>query len=196
MTPARERLLVVVGAVLAGAVAVLASTQPFASATVLGSRAPIVVTGQQVAPALAPLGIVALALALALTIAGRVARVVLGALLVLLGVGVVAVALPSVFDDAVGTRAAITAATGVTDVAPLVVARSGTAWPAVAIVAGLLAAVLGVLVLLRGHRWATGGRRFRADAPAVDTRDPVSEWDALTRGADPTDPGGPPDGDR
>lgn len=197
MTPGRERLLVVAGAVVAGAGAVLASTQTFATAQLSGGTAPVVVAGQQAAPALAPLGIVALALALALTISGPVARLVLGAVLVVLGVGIVAMALPSLLDDAVGTRGAISAVTGVTDVGPLVVARSGTAWPLVGVVSGVLAALLGLVVLLRSRRWSTGGRRYRADAPVRVSTDPVSEWDALSRGTDPTDPGqGPPSADR
>jgi hypothetical protein len=69
-----------------------------------------------------------------------------------------------------------------------VTARSGTLWPVVAVVAGVLAAVLGVVVLVRGLRWSTGGRRYRADAPVSRSTDPISEWDALTRGADPTTP--------
>lgn len=189
MTPARERLVVVLAVVLAGAGAVLASTQTFASATVTGVQHPIAVPGQQAAPALAPLGVVGLALGLALTIARRVGRTVLGAVLLLLGAAIVAIALPSLLDDAAGTRGAISAATGVTDVAPLVVARTGSGWPLVAVASGALAAALGVVVLVRGHRWAAGGRRF--DAPsrpaARDPRNPIAEWDALTRGSDPTD---------
>ncbi len=194
MTPARERSLVVLGVLLAGAAAVLASTQPFASAVVTGTRAPVVVAGQAAAPSLAPLGIVALALGIALTIAGRFARVVLGVLLVLLGAGIVAAAFPNVVDDAVGTRGAITAVTGVTDVAGLVVSRAGTVWPVVAVAAGVLAVLLGLVVLVRSRRWTTGGRRFRAEAPVVQRTDPISEWDALSRGSDPTD--GPGERDR
>lgn len=193
MTPARERLLVVLGALAAGALAVLASTQPFATAVVAGISKPVVVAGSAASPALAPLGIVALALGVALTIAGRVARVVLGALLVLLGAGMVAAALPSVLDDAAGTGAAITAVTGLLDAGDLVTARSGTAWPEAGTAAGVLAALLGLVVLVRGRRWSTGGRRFRADAAAAArSTDPIAEWDALSRGADPTDgPDGP-----
>ena len=194
MTPARERSLVVLGVLLAGAGAVLASTQPFASAVITGTRAPVVVAGQAAAPSLAPLGIVALALGIALTIAGRFARVVLGVLLVLLGAGVVAAAFPNVVDDSVGTQGAITAVTGVTDVAGLVVSRSGTLWPVVAVAAGVLAVLLGLVVLVRSRRWTTGGRRFRAEAPAAQRTDPISEWDALSRGSDPTD--GPGERDR
>jgi hypothetical protein len=194
VTPARERSLVVLGVLLAGAGAVLASTQPFASAVIAGTRAPVVVAGQAAAPSLAPLGIVALALGIALTIAGRFARVVLGVLLVLLGAGIVAAAFPNVVDDSVGTRGAITAVTGVTDVAGLVVSRSGTVWPVVAVAAGVLALLLGLVVLVRSRRWTTGGRRFRAETPAVQRTDPISEWDALSRGSDPTD--GPAERDR
>lgn len=192
MTPARERLLVVVGAVAAGAGAVLASTQPFATARLVGAAPPVVVSGAQAAPALAPLGIVALALALALTIAGRAARLVLGAVLALLGAGIVVLALPNVLDPAAGTHGAISAATGVTEVGRLVAARSGTGWPVVGVVSGALAALLGLVVLARGRRWTTGGRRFRSDVPAAAATDPIAEWDALSRGTDPTEGG---DGD-
>lgn len=194
MTPARERMTTVLGVLLAGALAVLASTQTFASATITGAREPVVVAGQAAAPSLAPLGIVALALGIALTIAGRVARIVLGVVLVLLGAGIIAAAFPNVVDDSVGTRGAITAVTGVTDVTGLVLSRSGTAWPVVAVIAGVLALLLGLVVLVRSRRWTTGGRRFRADAPVVRRTDPVSEWDALSRGSDPTD--GPDEHDR
>ncbi|MBW4042309.1 MAG: Trp biosynthesis-associated membrane protein [Acidobacteria bacterium] len=187
MTPARERLTVVLGGLVAGAGAVLASTQTFATATVTGVRDPVVVAGQAAAPALAPLGIVALALGIALTIAGRVARVVLGVMLVLLGAGIVAAGAPNVVDPAAGTRGAIVAATGVTDFASFVVARSSTGWPLLAVAAGVLAVLLGLVVLIRGHRWSTGGRRFRSDAPATRSTDPISEWDALSRDVDPTD---------
>ncbi|GAA2753212.1 Trp biosynthesis-associated membrane protein [Amnibacterium kyonggiense] len=196
MTAARERLVVVLGILLAGALAVLASTQTFATATLAGARAPVVVAGSAAAPALAPLGIVALALGIALTIAGRAARVVLGAVLVLIGAGVVASALPNVLDDAAGTKDAVVSAIGVTDVAPFVLARAGTAWPVLGVVAGALAVLLGLVVLVRGARWSTGGRRFRSDAAVVASTDPISEWDALSRGADPTDAGDPADPDR
>lgn len=187
MTPARERLTVVLGVLLAGALTVLSSTQTFATAVVTSERAPVVVAGSAAAPSLAPLGIVALALGLALTIAGRVARVVLGVVLVLLGAGIVAAAVPNVVSDAAGTQAAVTAVTGVVDSSAFIVSRSGTLWPLLGLVAGALAALLGLAVLIRSPRWATGGRRFRAEAPVVAATDPISEWDALSRGSDPTD---------
>lgn len=186
MTPARERLTVVLGVLVAGAGTVLASTQTFATAVVTGAKDPIVVAGSAAAPSLAPLGIVALALGLALTIAGRVARVALGVLLLLLGAGIVAAALPNALSDTAGTAGAIVNATGVSQVDAFVTARSGTAWPELAVVTGVLAVLLGLVVVIRGHRWSTGGRRFRADLPTVRSTDPISEWDALSKGSDPT----------
>lgn len=188
MSPARERLLVVLALLALGGAAVLTSTRTFSSVDLIGVQQPLLVTGAQAAPALAPIGLAQLALAGALTIAGRVARVVLGLLLVLLGAAVVALAAPVAADPSSGTRGPIAAATGVTGGEQLVGQIAGTAWPVVAVVAGVLSALLGVLVLVRARRWSTGGRRFRQPAagPAVTT-DPVSEWDALTRGGDPTD---------
>lgn len=186
MSPARERLLVVLLLLAVGGAVVLASTQTFSTVDVVGARRPITVPGQQAAPALAPLGLVALALAGALSIAGRGARLVLGVVLVLVGAAVLALVVPSVLDPAAGTAGAVSAATGVTDVDRLVRSRQGSGWPAFAAVAGASAGVLGLIVLIRARRWTTGGRRFRASAPVRVSTDPVEEWDALTKGTDPT----------
>lgn len=190
MTPARERLLVVLVLLLLGGTAVLASTQAFATIVLDGRQQPLVVPGSQAAPALAPIGIAQLALAGALSIAGPVARRVLGVLLLVLGAATIALLLPVLADPASGTAGAVGAATGVTD-SGAVRSLSGSAWPAVAVVAGVLGALLGLVVLVRAARWSTGGRRFRQQGEApVRSTDPVSEWDALTRGGDPTDDSG------
>jgi hypothetical protein len=184
----RERLVVVAALVVLGAGVVLASTRTFATVRLENVGTPLVVAGSGAVPALAPVGIVLLALAIALTIAGRVARIVLGAVLVLLGLAVVALALPSALDPSAGTRGREISALGVTDVQGSVIAVVGTLWPAFAVVLGALAALLGVVVVVRAPRWPVGGRRYRSDAaPAQVSTDPVDEWDALTRGADPTD---------
>jgi len=187
VTPARERLLVVLLLLVLGGAAVLVSTQVFASVVLDGRQQPLVVPGSQAAPALAPIGIAQLALAGALSIAGPVARRVLGALLVVLGAAVVLLLLPVVADPASAAAGAVGAATGVTD-GSAVRSLAGSAWPAAGVVLGVAGAVAGVVVLVRAGRWSTGGRRFRqqGEAPAR-AADPVSEWDALTRGGDPTD---------
>jgi hypothetical protein len=190
----RERTVVALLIVAVGGLALLASTQTFSTVHLVG-RPPLVVTGQGVVPALAPLGIVLVAAAAALTIAGRVARAVLGTVLVLLGAGVVLLTLPTALDPLSGTRGAIIAATGIGGDALLTGVRGATvsAWPLVAAVAGLLAALLGTVVLFRSSRWPAGGRRFRAE-PGRVSADPVDEWDALTRGTDPTAAGAPDGG--
>lgn len=191
MSPARERLVAVLALILLGALTVLASTQAFAVVRLVEQARPLTVPGSQAAPALAPLGLAQLALAGALTIAGPVARRVLGVVLVLLGAAVLAELVPLVADPTSGARGAIDAATGVTDAAGLVAGVAGTAWPVVGVVAGAASAAAGVAVLVRAGRWSTGGRRFRQQqraAPVRSVTDPVSEWDALSRGGDPTDP--------
>ena len=182
-------------AVLAlGGLVVLCSTQVFSTVTPVDAK-PVPVSGQGVAPALAPLGIVLLALAAALTIAGRVARILLGLVLVLLGALIVLLTLPNALDPAAGTRGAVSGATGV--VGHVVAVAVGTPWPLIAAVAGVLAALAGAVVLVRSPGWPSGGGRYRQAGPAERRRtDPVDEWDALTAGADPTgaDPGGPDPG--
>ena len=183
----RERLTVVALLVALGAGVVLTSTRTFSTLTLSAVRTPLVVPGSVAVPALAPVGIVLLALAVALTIAGRIARIVLGVVLVLLGASVAALALPSALDPSAGTRGAVITAEGVTDVGPTVLAVTGTAWPTAAVVFGVLAAALGLLVVVRGRRWPVGGRRYSAaTTQAPISTDPIDEWDALTRGADPT----------
>jgi hypothetical protein len=180
----RERLVLVLVVLALGGVVVLCSTQVFSTVTPVGAKA-VPITGQVVAPALAPLGIVLLALAAALTIAGRIARVVLGVVLVLLGAVVVLLTLPSALDPAAGTRGAVSTATGV--VGLVAVVAVGTPWPLVAAVAGVLAALAGTAVLVRSPGWPSGGGRYRQAGPAGGRRsDPVDEWDALTAGGDPT----------
>ncbi|MCU1474550.1 Trp biosynthesis-associated membrane protein [Amnibacterium sp.] len=181
---ARERLVVVLVVLVLGAAIVLCSTQVFSTVTPVDAK-PVPVTGQGVAPALAPLGIVLLALAAALTIAGRVARVVLGLVLVLLGAVVVLLSLPNALDPAAGTRGAVSTATGV--LGHVTAVAVGTAWPPTAAVAGVLAALAGAVVLVRSPGWASGGGRYRQAGDAEGRRsDPVDEWDALTSGGDPT----------
>ena len=180
----RERLVLVLVVLALGGIVVLCSTRVFSTITPVDAKA-VTVTGQGIAPALAPLGIVLLALAAALTIAGRVARVVLGLVLVLLGAAIVLLALPNALDPAAGTRGAVSGATGV--VGHVAVVAVGTPWPFVTAVAGVLAALAGAAVVVRSPGWPSGGGRYRQAVPAAGRRpDPVDEWDALTAGGDPT----------
>jgi hypothetical protein len=195
---ARERLAAVLVLAALGAAAVLASTQTWVAAAVRGSRA-VTVPGSAAAPALAPLALVLLALAATLAIAGRAARLVLAAVAVLGGVAIVVLASPAFTDPAAAAAGSVTAATGIAGSASVraAIARATpTGWPALALVAGALTVVAGLLVALRSPRWPTGGRRFRPGAPRAETTDPVEEWDALTAGDDPTAASGPSGSDQ
>ncbi len=83
--------------------------------------------------------------------------------------------------------------------AELVAAAIATAWPAVAIVGGVLLVLAGIAVLVTGTRWPTSSRRYRAarlaDADEVAGHEAggraasdraIDDWDELSRGDDPT----------
>jgi uncharacterized membrane protein (TIGR02234 family) len=139
----------------------------------------------------AALALAAMAAASAVSIAGRVARVVAGVVVGAAGLGVVVAAAAVARDPAGAAASVVLRSTGGTGVAASSV--QVTAWPWVACVAGICVAGLGLAVLLLGPRWETG-RRFEsapadARAPTGHARpdgDPAAAWDALSGGADPT----------
>ncbi len=67
------------------------------------------------------------------------------------------------------------------------------AWPVLAVVAGVLGVVVGALAVLRGRGWPGMGRRYErpgAETPATRRSDEdraQDAWKALDRGEDPTD---------
>lgn len=75
---------------------------------------------------------------------------------------------------------------------------SFTAWPYAGIAAGLLLTAGGLVIAIRGQRWAALSSRYEAPAARAERSPPrpeVAAWDALDRGQDPTaaapGPGGP-----
>lgn len=71
-----------------------------------------------------------------------------------------------------------------------------TAWPAVGIAIGVLAAAASIWVAMSVGGWHASSRFERAGthagAPSPDT-DPASAWDALSRGEDPSEDADPDD---
>lgn len=173
--------------VVAGAVLLWASGRPWA--TVPGGR----LTGRQLTELPYALGLVGLAGSVAVLAAGRWLRPVVGALLVLAGAGA-GVATSRAWRHpragAVGTFS--------THPLPGTAHLATTGWPAVSLVAAVLLAVVGVLVLSRGRRWPGMGRRYEAPGAArTRPRDPeTAAWEALDRGEDPTVAGSDDDGTR
>lgn len=183
MTNARRELgAVVVGAVLAGALALVAGGQPWARTTV-ERRPPLppvveTLSGADAAPLVPATGLVLLAAAVALLAVRSAGRVVVGLLMAVAG-GVLAWS---------GTRALA----GGLDVDGAAVEVTA-AWPVLALVAGLLGAAAGVVVVLRGRSWPGMGRRYeRTPEGAQPAREQTDEdrsqaaWKALDRGEDPT----------
>jgi uncharacterized membrane protein (TIGR02234 family) len=200
--PRRELTAAVVGAVLAGALALSAGGQAWARVTA-EREAPLppvtgVLTGADAAPLVPAAGLVLLAAAVALLAVRGLGRAVVGLLMAVAG-GVLAWsgvrALTGGLDDAAAQQFPGRSA---------VAAEISVAWPVLALLAGVLGVAAGLLAVLRGRTWPAMGRRYErsgaAPAPATARRPETDEdraqaaWKALDRGEDPTDPS--PAGDR
>ncbi len=186
MTSHRVKLLVIVAGALFGALTLIAWTQQWFTLNLTSGQS-LPVAGQVASPALSALGLASLALAAALSIAGRVFRVVLGVLQVAIGVLVVASAAAALSDPVAASAATVTSAVGESGsaaVAALVASASITAWPYLAIALGALAALSGVALLATTRRWPGPTRKY--DAASEPSESNVGNWDALSAGHDPT----------
>jgi uncharacterized membrane protein (TIGR02234 family) len=145
------------------------------------------VQGSKAATTVTALALVALAGGLAAAIAGRIARWIITAIIVLASAGIVAAAATVLADPLAAAQGSIAAATGVTGSQAQVAV---TAFPTLAVVAGCLLALAALLIIPAGRHWKT---RTKYDAPGAAggtaTAGPVDEidsWDRLSRGDDPT----------
>ncbi len=212
MTAVRLKLAVIVATVVGSALALLSWSQTWfvlrlADAPAQGGEA-IDVAGSVASPALAALALAGLALVAALALSGPAIRVVLGVLEVVLGGCLLLAAVLTLGSPVAAVAPAVTEATGVTGAQPtaeLVASVAPSAWPAAAIVGGVLLVVAGLAVLVTGTRWPTSSRRYRgarlagaddaapadADERAASDR-AIDDWDELSRGEDPTGGGADP----
>jgi len=162
----------------------------------------VVVPGSQAGAALAALSLAALAAVGALAIAGVAMRIVLGLLTMVLGGCMVLAASIGLADPVTAAFALLSKALGVSgadEVRAAVLSVSPSPWPVLAIVAGVVVAAGGLLVLLTAGRWPRSGSRYAAVRFSADARgrrgdrgedgepDRVVDWDALSNGQDPTD---------
>lgn len=123
------------------------------------------VSGSEAAPALTALALAGVALAGALTIAGPVIRVVLGILEVILGGCVILAAFWAVSDPASASASVVTAATGIAgeeSILDAIGSTSLTAWPYVAIGAGVVMAFAGIAIVVTGSSWPRSTGRYQA----------------------------------
>ncbi|MGY2128084.1 Trp biosynthesis-associated membrane protein [Blastococcus sp. SYSU DS0617] len=201
----RELTAAVLGAVLAGTLALVAGGQAWATVTA-ERRAPLPpvsagLSGADAAPLVPAAGLVLLAAAVALLAVRGAGRMGVGLLAAAAG-GAVAWsglrALTGGLDDAVTDLPGLSGAT-----VDATSADVSAAWPLLAVLAGLVAVATGVVTVLRGRTWPGMGRRYERDErgtapaqagaaprPRTDEDRAVDAWKALDRGEDPTDPRG------
>jgi uncharacterized membrane protein (TIGR02234 family) len=190
MNAKRLRLLTILAIPVVAALTLLSATQLWWTVDVTGKT--LEVAGTVASPALSPLALTSFALTAALAIAGPVFRLVLAVLQTLTGVTIILAAINSLAEPVATSAVLISEATGVAgdeSIAALVDGVSVTGWPTLAIVAGALTALIGVVLLFTVRRWPTATRKYQAvrlDEPNAP-RSAVGDWDALSEGADPTD---------
>ncbi|MCO4256457.1 Trp biosynthesis-associated membrane protein [Pseudarthrobacter cellobiosi] len=200
MTPAwaRKSTLVLLIAVLALAV-FGTTTQTWITVTLdanqvgqtAGDQNTLPVQGSKAATTVTALALVALAGGLAASIAGKFARWVITAIIMLASVGIIAAAATVLADPLGASQGSIAAATGVTGGNAEVAV---TAFPVLAVVAGSLLALAALLIIPAGRHWksrtkydaTTYGGPAGSTAAATGPVDEIDSWDRLSRGDDPT----------
>lgn len=185
--------------VLMSALAFLASVQQWLAVALLPGAATVEslsVTGQQISPALTLIALASLAAALVLMIAGKWFRWGIALLVIVLGSGLAFSGVQAILNPLDGASGQIEAVSGISGDAQsgLVASLDVSVWPALTVGIGAVLALVGVLVLLFGSRWKTGGRKYesgdaspRERTATAPTDDRISEWDALSDGGDPTE---------
>lgn len=172
------------GLLIGAGLGLVAGAQPWWRA--VGQSVSVTFTGAQASAglgqALALVVLVGTLLALVLVVRGRR---ILGALLVLAGVGalVVGVSRPRPSADAVRSQVREVSLADQFALAP-------TVWPWVYAAAGLIVIGSALLMLSTAHRWPRRTARFdraaEESAPAVDLDDPARLWRSQDAGLDPT----------
>lgn len=152
------------------------------------------VQGSKAATTVTALALVALAGGLAASIAGRVARWVITAIILLAAAGIVAAAAVVLADPLAAAQGSIAAATGISGSSVQV---DVTVFPVLAVVAGALLGLSALAIVPAGRYWKTrtkydaaaagpaGGTAAGGHAPAAPA-DEIDSWDRLSRGDDPT----------
>jgi uncharacterized membrane protein (TIGR02234 family) len=195
-------------AVVAGALALSAAGQTWVRLTAV-RRPPLppvtdLLSGGQVAPLVTATGLLLLAAAVALVATRGAGRIVVGLLMAVAG-GVLGWSGARTLAGRLAADAATLSTVGSSPGVRLQ-AEVRPAWPALVVVAGVVAVAAGLLVVLRGRAWPAMGRRYErpgagdgSSAPArphTDEERATAAWRALDRGddptADPTDDAAPP----
>ncbi|MFH5879473.1 Trp biosynthesis-associated membrane protein [Arthrobacter sp. NA-172] len=150
------------------------------------ANADLHVQGSKAATAVTALALVALAGGLASSIAGKVSRWIIAAIIVLASAGIVIAAVTVLADPLGAAQGTIAATTGISGGQA---AASSTVFPVLAVVAAVLLALCGGLLPPAGRYWKARTKYDVASRAAQAGSGPVDEidgWDSLSRGEDPT----------
>lgn len=199
MSGRRLRTTSILAGILISGLALMSWSQTWYVVVLTGQSAShpsIAVGGDVAAPAIAALALAAVAACGAMAISGPFFRTVLAILEVILGACVALSAILAISAPVVTVASAVTEATSVEGsgpIAELIGSVNATGWQWVALVAGVLLAVLGVAIIATGRAWPSAERRYEpvrlepVDEVQVSGSDTaVSEWDELSGGTDPT----------
>lgn len=194
MTPRRTKTLTLLAGILASALTLLTWTQEWFHLAVTGTDTALTalsVPGSTAAPDLSALSLAGFALVAALAISGPALRIAFGVIQVALGAGVVASSVIAIQDPVSASAAAVTKATGVSgpdSIAALVSSVDTSAWPVVAVILGVITAVIGIVTVFTVRRWPGTTRRYDAvgGERGKESGGSVSDWDELSGGSDPT----------
>lgn len=166
-----------------------------AAPTMVGAQ-PVAIGGSQAAPGVPSAGAVVLVSALVLGLSGRVTRV-LAIIGVILGGALGAVSAAQFLADP--APALLREAGAITGVAQLDGDAAVTAFPTVALVVAVLVALAGIGLPFVLGSWHRVGRRYEVgtatdapdtapqERPAAGRLRAMDDWDALSRGDDPSD---------
>jgi uncharacterized membrane protein (TIGR02234 family) len=193
----RELTVAVLASAVAGALALFAGGQTWATLSAV-RPAPLppvtgVLAGSTHAPLVPAAGLVLLAAAVALLAVRTGGRTAVGVLMTISGIAMAWTAgraLAGGLRDA-AAELPVVVGTPVSEISAL--------WPAAAVVAGVVGAGAGLLTVLRSRHWPAMGRRYERTAspvgggaaaprPETDEERAHLAWRALDRGEDPTDP--------
>lgn len=193
----RAKLVAILGIVATSAVVLIGGNLVWFTAHVESGL--IEVVGQVAAPPLSGLALAGLALAGALSLAPLVLRLILGILQIVLSALVAVSVMPSLTDPAGRVATRVTEVTGIAGDGPVRALLDRVdigPWPVIVLVTAVIGALAGVWILVTGRRWPQPGRKYASKGTGEQVAPPSSkepastsredEWDALTRGEDPT----------
>ncbi|WP_165064556.1 Trp biosynthesis-associated membrane protein [Marisediminicola senii] len=168
MSGARLKSIALIAGIALGGLTLISWTQQWFTVTLVADElggGSFAVGGDIAAGSLAALGLSSLALVGALSIAGRLFRIILGILQVLLGATVTLTAVLATTNPVSASAGAVSEATGISgaeSVAALVDSTTATPWPFIAIALGVGAVILGILIVVTSPRWPDSARKYQA----------------------------------